>query len=388
MIPNQSHAINGGGPIDPVWLRWLAQLEQDAQSSASDIAAIATALGSPDGTVANIPAQGSSAAATIRGFGPIQVTGSLAEGNVSINGRPLNDIGEGTFKLLTRDSYGRLSGTADGSAADVPYDNTASGLGAGDVQAAVDELSSEKLDDAPSNGNEYVRKNGAWSVASGGGSAFDPSTQAVIVPFDDFTTFPNGTSFPLKTEVALTGGVSGVDGGATTPGVCRLSTGTNSLGRAAIKCGDTNNITVGGGEIEIATRFRIPTLSDGTNTFFCQLAGLLNAWDATATNRIYAAYPSAGGGLSLICRNAGVDTSDDGSTVLVANTWYRLRLVVNAAGTEANLYVDDVLEATVSSGLPTAALRAGTLIGKSAGTTSRDLDLDYLYANQVLTTAR
>lgn len=176
MIPSQSHPINGGGRIDPVWLRWLAQLERGAlagkesgETNAEAIAAIATALGSPDGTVANIPDQSSGTSATITGQGPIEVTGSLASGSVTINGRSLTDSGEGTFKLLTRDSYGRVSGTADGAAADVPYDNTASGLAATEVQAAVDELAAEKLDDAPSDGSTYGRKNGAWAPIAGGG---------------------------------------------------------------------------------------------------------------------------------------------------------------------------------------------------------------------------
>lgn len=55
----------------------------------------------------------------------------------------LADIGGGTFKLIVRDSKGRLLGTSDGTAADVPYDNTASGLTAENLQDAVDEIVAE-----------------------------------------------------------------------------------------------------------------------------------------------------------------------------------------------------------------------------------------------------
>lgn len=83
MIPSQSHPINGGGRIDPVWLRWLAQLERDAlagkesgETNAEAIAAIATALGSPDGTVASIPPLSSGGdAITVRGSGSVRATG-------------------------------------------------------------------------------------------------------------------------------------------------------------------------------------------------------------------------------------------------------------------------------------------------------------------------
>jgi hypothetical protein len=62
------------------------------------------------------------------------------DGSVSVALDTLADSGAGTFKLLTRDTYGRLSGTKSGAASDVPYSNTTSGLAATDVQAAVDEV--------------------------------------------------------------------------------------------------------------------------------------------------------------------------------------------------------------------------------------------------------
>lgn len=167
MTPNSQHRLVVGDKIDPVWLRYLQSL--DGKANASDIRAIATALGSPDGTVANIPEQSADDVRILQGAG-IAVTRDDA-GAYAIALRPLGDSGAGTFKLITRDSTGRLSGTADGSAADVPYDNTASGLAATDAQAAIDELADEKLDDAPSDGATYGRKDGGWVAAGGGGSS-------------------------------------------------------------------------------------------------------------------------------------------------------------------------------------------------------------------------
>ena len=136
MIPNSQHRLIVGATIDPVWFRFLQSL--DGKASAADIAAIATALGSPDGTVANIPPQAGDTTAILQGAG-IQVTRDDG-GAYSIALRPLGDSGAGTFKLITRDSQGRVSGSEDGAAADVPYDPATSGLAATDVQAAVDEL--------------------------------------------------------------------------------------------------------------------------------------------------------------------------------------------------------------------------------------------------------
>lgn len=68
------------------------------------------------------------------------INGNGVAGNPILNLSDLTDSGVGTFKLLTRDVKGRLEGTEDGEAVDVPYDNTTSGLTATDVQAALDEL--------------------------------------------------------------------------------------------------------------------------------------------------------------------------------------------------------------------------------------------------------
>jgi len=150
-LPLQSHPFNAGGPVDPIWLAWLRTLEQGATANNADLAAqisaIATALGSPDGTVANIPPLGGSQTQVFAGSG-IQVNGSAQSGyQISLN--TVADSGAGTFLLLTRDSFGRISGTVAGTATDVPYDNTTSGLTAEDVQAAIDELASNLSHESP-----------------------------------------------------------------------------------------------------------------------------------------------------------------------------------------------------------------------------------------------
>lgn len=146
-LPKASHPIVGGaGLADPVHYRWMFSVTQALNSAAQD---------TPEEVAQTKYMQGAG----------IAITGS----DIKVIGlRLLDDSGAGTFKLLARDEYGRLSGTQDGSAADVPYDNATSGLAATDVQAAVDELQAEKLGDAPSDGSEYVRKDGAWEVASAG----------------------------------------------------------------------------------------------------------------------------------------------------------------------------------------------------------------------------
>lgn len=82
----------GGGPPTREHYRWC-QIVTDAVNSGQlsgttaqeAIAAIATALGSPDGTVENIPPQDESDAAFISGSGSLNVFGTLAEGRVQLS---------------------------------------------------------------------------------------------------------------------------------------------------------------------------------------------------------------------------------------------------------------------------------------------------------------
>jgi hypothetical protein len=77
--------------------------------------------------------------ALLEGTG-ITLTVDGTTGEITVALADLADAGGGSFKLLTRDAQGRLSGTSDGAAEDVPYDNGTSGLTATDVQGAIDEL--------------------------------------------------------------------------------------------------------------------------------------------------------------------------------------------------------------------------------------------------------
>lgn len=73
----------------------------------------------------------------------IQILGILADGYAQVRLAQLADSGVGAALVkITRDVYGRIAGMEAATAADLPYDNAASGLAATEVQAAIDELAS------------------------------------------------------------------------------------------------------------------------------------------------------------------------------------------------------------------------------------------------------
>jgi hypothetical protein len=132
-LPNVAQAaVDDRGHFTASWRNWLSQLERtlstngtDGASLATDIAAIATALGSPDGTVANIPDQTADEFVIVSPDGTITVTGTPASGSVLLALQQLADSGVGAALVkITRDAYGRVSGTHSATTDDLTEGTT------------------------------------------------------------------------------------------------------------------------------------------------------------------------------------------------------------------------------------------------------------------------
>ena len=225
-------------------------------------------------------------------------------------------------------------------------------------------------------------------------STFDPSASFYL--YDDFlgtppsSTAPNGDGSAWDLALISTGGaVTSVDGGPTSPGVWRISCGTTSTAAASITMGATNNWSFGGGAATLKFRFRIPTLSTSGQRFSITLGFRQNFAGAT-TDQVALAYSdNINSGKPILRVIAGGATVDvNCTTTLAANTWYRGKIIVNAAGTQADLYINGTLEATTATGVPTAAMKLGCIVGKSVGATSMSVDLDYIELAQTLATPR
>ena len=88
--------------------------------------------------------------------------------------------------------------------------------------------------------------------------------------------------------------------------------------------------------------------------------------------------------------NSTRTTEDSGEEVL-ENTWTRVRIEVNAAGSEAKFYVGGSLKSTISTNIPTGAgreLGCVASIVKTKGKTERTAQVDYKYVKIEFTTAR
>lgn len=92
-LPNVGEtAVNAAGHFSPAWRNWLSAIERavsqttgTATDASAAIAAIATALGSPDGTVEGIPDQNWLADFVVRAGPGISVFGTPRSGAVVIS---------------------------------------------------------------------------------------------------------------------------------------------------------------------------------------------------------------------------------------------------------------------------------------------------------------
>lgn len=401
VLPRAQATANSGGPLSREYYDFLrlmlSSLLSVVDAESSDAAQIASILARLDALEAETDA-------TINGLASVEVFGSLESGLVQIQLEGDTDTPGNTYYYGTGPD-----GTKGWSTVESALD-----VASGDLTKTVgsDGVTTLGLDDTAVTPGSYSSANitvdakgriTAASNGSGGGNT-DPSV-GIINPDFDFlgkpptsTAASAGASYPWVTQIIGSGGgITSVNGGAAAPGVWRLDAGTANTGTGqgitSISLGNVANMTTGGGEIVIPFRFAVPTLSDGTNTFVVSL-GMRDAWLGGASDRIAVNYTHSvnSGKLTLNSQQGGGAVSTvNGTTTVVAGTMISGRIVINAAGTQADLYVGSAAspEATITATMPTAAMNLGGIILKSAGTTSRTFDLDYLGPpQQTFTTAR
>lgn len=198
-----------------------------------------------------------------------------------------------------------------------------------------------------------------------------------------FSTTVSGTSAAVN--FSAVGDVGG------RPGIVQLQTGTTSTGRAAVHS-QSVSMLLGHGATKFETAFRVPTLSDGTETFTLR-AGFIDSQSVESTDGIFLRYTDSvnSGKFEVVSMSNASPTVADSGVTVVASTWYKLRIEINAGATSALVYINGTLVATVTATIPTGASRntgAGVFVLKSNGGTSRNIDCDYMWIRTDFTTAR
>lgn len=268
---------------------------------------------------------------------------------------------------------GLANGTVSGDAIHFGQDVTTSTKG---LQPAARELLAVQFWD---NGNRswFEEREDFMSAHTAGGSGTF-ATNNTTVFFDK----------AWRVQVGASGSVGPVTTNAdgTHWGIIEINTGANAAGSGSI------------GRFTAATNawpytitssvvyydewlVRIPTLSDGTNTYALRL-GIQNNGAAAPTDSIHVEYssgaPSSGNWIGRTCQASSCTTMTGGSTVTTAaGAWNRVGISFD--GTNACAAIDGTSIGCTSSTIPAVAIAPVASIIKSAGTTPRTALLDYRY---------
>jgi len=154
-------------------------------------------------------------------------------------------------------------------------------------------------------------------------------------------------------------------------GIIRGGTGSTSTGLNLIQF---RSIWLGTEDFISQTSVRIQNLSDATNRF---LLVFVNGILVVNSMRFFYSDNVNGGKWQCETYSSSVSTLVDSGVSVSANTWYDLKLC--RIGMVCYFYINNVLVATISTNVPSGIESlCGTSIVKTAGTTSRTCDFDYL----------
>jgi hypothetical protein len=211
--------------------------------------------------------------------------------------------------------------------------------------------------------------------------------------------FPAGSFQNLDSTLSIFAnrqgsGVNTIASEANHPSLWRFATGATAAGNAFTSsriAADNVNMTtpyrLGEGTWEFNTGVRVGTIS-ATGELYVLILGVSGTVTGTAKGCMFR-YNIAdySGDWTGVCGNGTSETKCDitntpgtpGNVPVVASTWYKLKFVVNSAGSSATFVVNDTYSCTVPSNIPTGvSLPLLMGIAKTTGTTSRTMDLDYL----------
>lgn len=231
-------------------------------------------------------------------------------------------------------------------------------------------------------------------VSRGGSNTWDPATTYRCHDELEYSAIASSASqgpCDLQPGVNMTFQA----GETTAAGIVRLTTTTSSTGIAGWFAQNTAT-SFGAAEYTSISRIRITTLSDGTETFET-VFGYADTSTITPVDGCYFRYSHTvnSGKFEAVCRSNSVETGStlDTGIAVVAGTWYTLKAVVNAAATSVQFFINGTSVGTITANIPTGG--GSRVVGwhpamllKSAGTTARTVDVDYVAQQVVYAVAR
>lgn len=230
-----------------------------------------------------------------------------------------------------------------------------------------------------------------------------PSRTKGFSYFDDFLNYFNDSGFSYRNGPFYT--TINCDQSAPDtlladhPGIWRmvLSSGPNVV--ASISSNNTPTTTatlmglrLTGGEVIHESLIYLTALSSAASRFVIFTGMTNNSSYTLITNGVYIRYSDNinAGVFEAVCNSGGVTTTLTSGTAAVINTWYKLTIVVNAAGTSVEFFLNGVSFGTIATNIPTTVKLASTVAmsNTAALAAARNSYCDYIFWQKTLTTPR
>ncbi len=209
--------------------------------------------------------------------------------------------------------------------------------------------------------------------------------------FEDF--IGSGTQFGGLWYPSVSGADAAVSDSVPTslrPGICSLTTGTTNAGiaRIGMAYNMAQRMVLGAGVYTIEADINITTLSTATEAYTLRF-GFMNSGAVLPTEGVYFQYSNTGSTPNWY-KSAAQDTTytDTDTTIVAATGWTRLKLVVNAAATSVEYFINGVSAGVVTTNISIAAICPMYTIIKSAGTTARLFYIDWAWLHVDLAVSR
>lgn len=231
---------------------------------------------------------------------------------------------------------------------------------------------------------------------------FDPVKDMWIE--DDFEC--GSTATPGNSGFGTIGSGSGsgltiantTSGDAAHPGVVVLNTGTSGTGLNTLRYQGSNNqgnLLFGGGAYDLTWVVKIPTLSDGTNTFVARLGFGCTSGAAQVAGAYFEYTHSVNSGAWQILTASNSTRTTNNTLNTVDTNWHTYRITVNAAATSIAFFIDGVQVANspITTNIPTSndnnnKCNPLVTIVQSAGGTNRMMEIDKMFLFGKMTSAR
>jgi Protein of unknown function (DUF2793)/Phage tail repeat like len=176
-------------------------------------------------------------------------------------------------------------------------------------------------------------------------------------------------------------------------GAIQSALGTVATNRTSITSPVFTTLQLGQGLSKFATRLRLATLSDATNTWTLR-AGFIDSLSAESTDGVFLRYTNGvnAGKFQAVTRSNNVETAVDTGITATTTTTYKMEVEVNTAGTSAVFKINGTIVATITTNIPTGNGREvgyGLYALRSVGTAAvNSYIIDYILADIAFSTMR